>query len=234
MGREWLHQSVRGGVGALHRDPIGILLPAAGALLVQVAWALSVRFAWTLWALPETVVFGAAAYVSASAFSSLFRAPLIAAGARALDVPASGWRRFPALFVVQMVVAAVALAFAAVIAVPAVLAALLLASRQLFLFAAVLLGLGAVGAAFAGLAVRAMFAFAPIEAVLGGQGPLRALALGVQKSRSDRVQLLILILLGDILVGFGGLFCGAGALPGYPFSDLALTHRWLRIVPEST
>ncbi|MEQ1504702.1 MAG: hypothetical protein ABMB14_20850, partial [Myxococcota bacterium] len=35
-----------------------------------------------------------------------------------------------------------------------------------------------------------------------------------------------LVLAGDLATAIGGLPCGAGALPGYPITDLAALRRW--------
>jgi hypothetical protein len=244
VAAEWTWQSLGGGWGVLKRDPIGILLPASGALLVHVAGVMAVRAAWY-----EPPAVGAAGYALSDwgalaalaagvqlariLLGSAFRAPMIAAGARALDRPASGLRGALPLVAVDLVVGGLELLAAAIVGVPLGGLAFLALTRGLALLAALAAAAGLVGAATIALVVRASFAYAAAEAVIDRHPPWKALGNAWTRARGDRVQLMVLLVTGDALLGVGGALCGAGALPGYPIADLAVLHRWTRREAEA-
>lgn len=232
MAGEWVHQSIGGGWRTLGRDPVGILLPAAGVLLLHVGAALIARAAWGDVDLGSFALALLAVHAARVLLTSPLRAPLIAAGARALDRPATGSTRALQLLVVDLVTGALQLAVAALIAVPVGALSFLLLERGLHLFGAIGVGIALVGAAAASLLVRAALAYAPAEVVVARRGPLSALAEGWRGGRGDRVQLAIVLLFGDLAVAGGGALCGAGALPGYPLADLAILHRWTKRTKE--
>lgn len=229
---EWLHQSLAGGWGALKRDPIGILLPASGVLLLQASAAMVVRGLWDHTDAATVVGAFAVAQGVRLVLSSGLRAPMIAAGARALDRPVSGLRRAPALLVVEAVIALATLCGAALFMVPTGLASFLILSRGLELFGAIGIAITVVGGAVVALLVRASLAYAPAEAVVAGRGAFGAIGEGWRQGRGDRIQLAMLLLAGDAMIATGGVLCGAGALPGYPMADLAVLHRWARRTSE--
>ena len=229
---EWLHQSLQGGWRTLTRDPIGILLPAAGVLLLQASSVIVVRSLWDRVDLETIAIAFCAAQAVRLLLASLLRAPMIAAGARALDRPVSGLPRAPHLLVVEAVIALATLAGAAFVMVPLGLLSFLLLSRGLDLFGAIGISVTVIGGAVAALLVRASLAYAPVETVVAGRPAWTALGDGWRRARGDRLQLAAILLLGDVLVASGGALCGAGALPGYPMADLAVLHRWNRRIAE--
>lgn len=222
-----LLRDIPGGVGALGRDPIGILLPTAGVLLVQLALATALR-AWWGWADPRALALAAVGLFTVTPIlTSPLRAGMIAAAARALGRPARGWSAAPALVLVEAVVWSLAVATAALVGAPFAMVAVASLSRGVPIAAAAATGIGGMLAAVVGLLVRASFAYAPAEAVIGRRGPLAALSAGWRASGPDRFPLAAALLTGDAALAIGGALCGAGALPGYPIGDLIVVHRWL-------
>lgn len=219
---------------ALKADPIGLLLPAAGLLLLELGGILAVRegaralpwpwldvHPWLLW-----LGLAAAVRVGLFALAAPLQAVLLATGARAMGQRARGWTRVPSLLVVELVVRLLrALAWAAV-GVPGLLLTAALLSQHAVTLAAVLLALTLLLGSFTSFVVRVWLVYAPYEAVLGGRGPIAAIRGGFALAGGDRLQLAAVLLLGDALTAIGGLLCGAGALPGYPMGPLAVLHRW--------
>lgn len=225
--KEWVHQSLRGGWQTLKREPIGILLPAAGALLMHVAAGMIVRSTWGV-ELTRIVLVGLAVTALVRVAGAVFRAPMIAAAARALDLSATGVARAPQLAIVELLTTLAQLIASAIIVVPLSVATTVLAARGLHLLAALCLSVAAIGGTAIVLLVRATFAYAPAIVLVSRKDPIRALIEASKLARGDWLQLALLLFLGDALTGFGGLLCGAGALPGYPMGDLAVLHRWAR------
>jgi hypothetical protein len=226
LGPEWAHQSLAGGYRLLGRDPIGILLPCGAALLAQVLAMMAVRGAVSELDPTGVLTLALAALAVRLVIGGILRAPTLAAGARALDRPASAALAIPGVVFIDLLVAALELLAAAIPLVPAVALALFALSRGIPLLAAILAGGGAVLAALAILVVRALFAYAPAEVVVARKSAPAALAASFSRARYDLPALVLLLLAGDVAVGLGGAFCGVGALPGYPLSDLAVLHRW--------
>lgn len=227
MARPWVHQSFLGAWGVLERDPIGVLLPAAGALFVQIVAIGVLRVVWGRADLFAVLMVVLAGHVGRVVLASPFRAPMIAAGARALDRPAIGWPRALPLVAADLLVSALELLAAAVVAVPLAGFAALATQRGVYVGGSLFVALAAIGAAVAALLVRAAFAYAPAEVVVGGRAALPALARAWRKGSGDRLQLAALVLGGDLVFALGGALCGAGALPGYPVGELAVLHRWV-------
>lgn len=224
---EWLHRDAIGAWDIIGRDPIGVLAPAAAALAVEATLAFGIRAYATSWLTVVELV--AAAVVVRWIVQAPFRTAMIAAAARAHGLAAEATvGRVLALLGVDAIRGIASVAAAAMIGVPLGAAAVGLATRDLFLFAALIGALGAVLAALVGLMVRASFAFASPEAVVGSSGPFGAIRRGWSASGGNRLQIAALLLAGDVAVGFGGALCGAGALPGYPIGDVAVLHRWAR------
>lgn len=218
-----------GGFGALGRDPIGVLLPTAGVLLLQLGVAVAIRNAWGASDPRALVLTVLGVFTAFPVLTSPLRAGVIAAGARALGRPARGLWTAPALVVVEAVVLGLAAVAGVLVAAPFVAIAMASLSRGVPIAAALATGAGALTAATAVLLVRASFAYAAAEAVIGRKGPLRALAAGWRASGPDRLALVGILLVGDLTLALGGALCGAGALPGYPVGDLMVVHRWLSI-----
>jgi hypothetical protein len=222
-----LHRDAIGAWTTIGRDPIGILVPAATALAVEAALIVGVRsFAVSLVSVAGLVV---AAVIVRLIVQAPVRAAMIAAAARAQDVPAeAGIGRTLTLLAVDAIRGLLAVVAAAIVGVPLGAGAMWLASRDLFLFAALVASTGLVLSALVGLLARATVAYAAPEAVVGGLGPVAALREGWAEGQGDWPQLALLLLAGDVAVGLGGALCGAGALPGYPIGDVAVLHRWAR------
>lgn len=219
---EWTHQSLRGGWSAMGRDPIGILGPAAGVLLVQAAVMAVLRgviFAGT----PAS--FLGIALIGAVVLQAPLRLAMLRAGGRALGSDGTRLGATLSLLVVDGVTLLVQAVLASVVLVPTLFLATVALSREVPLLAALIAGFGLVISALLWVLARSLFAYAPAR-VVAGSGPFRALRDGFSDASGDRVQVLAIAAVGDVMFALGGLFCGAGALPGYPFADMALLHRW--------
>jgi uncharacterized membrane protein len=230
---------LRAAAATLRHDPVGVLLPAGGALLVGVLAVIATRQAWDRPPLeafrggapPEALAVGCVATGVRMALTAALRSRMIAVGARAAGLGAGPWGRPVALLGVLLVVwPAVAIVWVG-LGLPAVAAAAFVASHGWVTTGAAVLALGMLLATAASLAVRALFAFAPIEVVVGRRSAAAALVRSVRQVAPQLIQVAALVLCGDLLVGVGALVCGAGALPGYPITDLAVLHRWR--APES-
>lgn len=218
----------------LKDDPIRLLLPAAGILLLQLAALIVIRAAaaalpWPMHGRDVWLSFVAwvgVVHLVRFALSTPLRASLIAAGARTLGTDAAPRLALPTLWLVEGAIAVTQVGAWLAIAVPGVLCAGGLVGARAITLATVVLAFALVGAAAASFSVRALLAFAPYEVVLAGRGPIAAVQRGWHGARGQRMGLAILMIVGDLLVGVGGLCCGAGALPGYPIGPLAVLHRW--------
>lgn len=220
--------SPSGALGALgaawrrtKRDPFGVLLPAGGALVLQ---ALAVQVWWRLdLDVVSWVAAGLGLVVATGVVTAPFRALILGAGARAGGRTAPGVRRSLSLVGVVLLVEAVhAVALLGLGALWLLGAGLLLSygfASAGALFGAVML-VAAVGVSF-GLRVR--LAYAPVLAVDGGQAAWRAVLLpdDVAWGRTAAV-----VLGADLMLAFGTVLAGAGALPGYALRDLAVQRLW--------
>ena len=157
------------------------------------------------------------------------RSLVIAAGARAGEIAdVSGWVRSFTLAPIGCLRAGVELCLIA----PCLGLPLLLVPtttlRDTPSSAALLLAIGLVLAVTASILVRAVFAYAAIEAVVGRRSPHRALWIGVPAALRDLPLLVSYTCLGDLAIAIGAIPCGAGTLPGYPLADLVILARWSR------
>ncbi len=205
-------------------DPMGVLLPAACALLVDVGLGVGLRFAWGD---PWFLALIPAAVVARPVLQAPFRAAMLAAGARAVrpDADAGVLASVRVAFVdaVRGIVSAVV---AGAVLVPVALVGSWLATRGLYLFAAIFVAAGLVFAATAALLVRAVLAYAPVDVVVGRCGAFEALGRSWTTLSADVAVTALFLLAGDVSTGLGGALCAAGALPGYPLAELALVSRW--------
>lgn len=160
------------------------------------------------------------------------RAAVLAAGARVLAHPTKGWRAVPSLWVVHLTIAAMQTLGAALFVLPGLAAASYLALRGWLVLGPVILTAAVLLGAVVSLLIGSVFAYAPMESVVGRRGPLASLLESLRTTRGERIQLAALLLCGELATGLGALLCGAGALPGYPMADLAVLHRWSSGRPE--
>lgn len=229
MRVESIAASLGGGWTLIQRDPIGVLLPAAGLLLLQVALVLMIRTCWP-WLGAGTLI---ALALGLSALRVLvatpMRASVLAAGARQLARPFPVWRRSPSLALVWLIGGGLEAVLVGSILAIGLVPAWWLVLRGTWWGAALLVMVALPVALLVGIAVRTLFAYAIIEATAGGRSPTDALQLGLQRTFRDLPALLGILTTGELLVALGSLLCGAGALPGLPFADLALLHRWASI-----
>jgi hypothetical protein len=215
-------------VQTLRDDPLGLLLPAGGALLLD---ALVLLWAQQLWPLArvqpgQALLALALALAAREILRTFLRSRMLAAAARACGLAAAPWGRPLALLGTQLVVLPLSLGLAALLGVPLVMASLFVGSHGWFGTAALLLALGSAAAWLATVSVRALFATAAAEVVVARRSALRALLESARCSPGELAVRLLLVLVGDLLVSIGGLSCGAGGLPGYPITDVAVLHRW--------
>lgn len=205
-------------------DPMGVLLPAACALFVDVGLGVALRL---LWGDPWFFAFVAAAVVVRPVLQAPFRAAMLAAGARKVREDAdAGLLATARLAFVDAVRGVVAIVFAGLVLVPVGLVGAWLASRGLYLFSSLFVAVGLVFAATVALLGRAALAYAPVDVVVGRSGAFEALGRSWATLSADVVVTALFLLAGDVATGLGGAMCAAGALPGYPLAELALVSRW--------
>jgi hypothetical protein len=164
----------------------------------------------------------AAAFVG----GAFLRSRWIAVAARNAGWSAAPWGRPLALLGVQLVVAPLAALALAAPAIPLGAIGLWLASRGWLAVGGVLGAVGLCAGSLASTAVRSVFSLAAPEVVVGGRSALDGLAIAARRGGRELLPLAALVIAGDLATALGGLTCGAGALPGYPLTDLALLHRW--------
>lgn len=221
-------RSLLGAARLLQRDPVGLLLPAGGALLLDAAPAFVLPHLW-----PETTAEIEAAalrlggvWLLALPARALLRSRVLAVGARAAGLEAAPWGRPGVLLALQIVISAAAAAAALLIGLPVAGLAAIAASLGLIATGAVLFALGLVFGLCAALTARAALALAPSLAVVGGRSARQACVESMTRCPQEIRARLLIVLAGDVLISAGGLLCGAGGLPGYPITDLALLLSW--------
>ena len=209
-------------------DPVGVLVPAGGALLLQLVGmrlcqALVGEMSWGSLLLAVAGI----ELVRRIAVAPL-RALILRAGARVLErTAATGWVRGAlSLAVIELVVGLVVGLVGAVIIGPSLFVAALLVARGAPTAAVIVAAAGALLALLLTLLLRALFAYAVPEAVIGGKGPIDALSSGFELGQNDFVALVGLLFAGDVILAVGTLPCAVGALPAYPIADLAVLSRW--------
>ena len=209
----------------LRDDPVRILLPAGGILLLQAVGAMAARDAWDAGpaALASTI---ALVLVVRALVGAPLRSRMIAVAARAHGHAVPAWGRPAALLGVELLTTPLEVALAALLGVPLVVGGLAVAGLGWYTVGAFVVAFGVLCATLASLAVRALFGLAPVDVVVGGRPAVAAMVDAVRAAPSEGPRLFVLIGLGDLLVGAGALLCGAGALPAWPIADLAVLHRW--------
>lgn len=234
-------RSLWGGWRLITDDPVGILLPSAVALLLGVLslailrrGAVDLPLPWedpAPWGDLARLAVGLA--VIRALCTSPLRARILAVGAGTIGAatdsgrPVHALRSIPSLLVVDSVIAVARGLAWMLLATPGVAIASVLLGHGAVTAAVVVLAIALVLAALAGLTVRVLLAYAPVEAVVGGHGPIAALRRGLARGRGDRLAVAVLLVAGDLATGVGGVLCAAaGALPGYPLGPLALLHRF--------
>lgn len=218
-----LWRSAWHGADLITADPIGVLLPSSLSLLLQ---------AWAVWVTVRTATLDPATWAwSAVAWCAwwllsvpLRRRSLVAAGAELELAPVRGQgMAFLGLHLLLGVPRALAFLVGLTVGVwPAV--QLTVAGWPAPALVA-LAGGSLLGAGLAAL-VRGTLGYAPAEVLFGGRSAVAAIGASVRRPLADVLAGIALVVLGDAAVLLGSLACGAGALPGYPWSDLGLLHRW--------
>jgi len=232
MRVEPLTMSLRGGWTLIQRDPIGVLAPTAGLLLLQVGIVFAVQAWWGqlgIWTLVLVFVALSAARVLVA---TPLRATALAAGARQIARPFAVWRASPGLALIWLLGGGLELLLVGGTLATALMPAWWLLARGTYWGAVLLMILTAPAALVLGVAARTAFAYAVIEVTAGARPPGPALSEGLRKAARDWPALLAILVSGDALTALGSLLCGAGALPGLPFADLALLHRWASLEDE--
>jgi hypothetical protein len=210
----------------LERDPVGILLPSSARL-----WATALAFAWVRRAWlsgdPHALVVG-------MAMGALLQWCVGGAGRawaldRAIRARGLGGARVPWLRVA--IVEAAERGVRTVSFVGAVAAGLLLGGALLsggwFALGFFVPAISWIVASGFDLGWQSLFGTALVEVLLARQGALDALRRSARGFAADALPQLAIGAVGSLAVGIGGLCCGAGALPGYPLSDLARLDRWV-------
>jgi hypothetical protein len=214
---------------AMKADPVGILLPTAGVLLVQLTGSIALRQAWPQSTWLELGGVAVVVHAAGIVLSAPLRAAILGAAAEARGRPVVSSLRAPALAIVLILTAALqTLLVAASLGIGA-LAAMALSTRGMYTLSTLAVAAAVLFAALLSLLVRAVFGFAPAEAVVAGKGGFRAMWHGI--SGSQVIQVALLLLIGDIALALGSVCCGVGALPSYPIGELAVLDRWLGRLP---
>jgi len=222
------HKDLSGAWTALTRDPVGILLPAAGLLLFDV---LAVR--WLPWPSPtdEYAVMLAVFLGIRTLWQATLRWTLLAAGARALNArPLFRWHSLPSMWLIDGFRNLVSILVGIATLAPLALVTLWLFRQQLQVIAGFTVAGGALFSLLLWITVRALLAPMVAEVILG-KPAWKAMIDGLRYSKGQFAAVGVLIAAGDLLTGVGGALCGAGALPGYPISDLAVLYRRLQQEP---
>lgn len=231
-------RDLSGALRAIERHPFGILLPAAGRLLAGVLTALVlIRLlredaGWMLRDRPldaaaRLAIAWAVLRIPRFALELPFRGLMLAGGATAMGSRHHGPRLGP-LLVVTAADAVFRAGIGAVVGVPGLALALFVLSTGWFATGLLLAGASVLAAELAAVAAGALVAGAPAEVVVGGRGSLAALGASLLQAPSAWLPRFAYLLAGSATVTLGSLFCGAGALPGYPIAELAVLHHWLR------
>ena len=209
-------------------DPLGVLAPTGGVLLIQLAAAHVLRT--TLWDVPwwRAALLAVGIELSRQVVAAPLRALTLRAGARVLGRPIrGGWIAGSASLVgVELALGLATVLVAGVLVVPTAFLAAFLASRGIETAAVLVGACGLLAALALTLVVRSVLAYARPEAVIGGQAPLAALSAGLELGQADLLALVGIHVLSDTAVALGTLPCGVGALPTYPLADLAVLSRW--------
>lgn len=226
MKSESILQSARGGLRLLRDDPLGTLLPGAVVLGLQALGLGVLQLVWrdasTLWLLVLILLLIAGRTIIAAPFRSL----VLASAARQVDRPFSALRRAPSLALVWTVSALIEALVVGALLIATLGPAWWLLARGTYWGAVLLVTLTTLPILIVGIGCRVLFAYASIEATVGRKSPFRALSLGLEHASRDGPAVFGLLLGGEVFTALGGLLCGAGALPGAVFADLALVHRW--------
>ena len=203
-------------------DPVRILVPAAGLLALDLALVLCLRLAWSSsvehWALWLVGSWWAVQLVGAPLRAIIIHLGALAGGreSRGAVLPLIG---------VHMMTAGLRLVAAAVGAIPLVGAGLAMLGAGWYSLGTAVVAAGAGLGTVLSFMVRWGLAYAPAHAVMKGRGALPAASASWAQVRDRPGETALILLAPDILTVGGGLLCGAGALPGYPLSDLALSRR---------
>lgn len=219
-------RSLGGSWHLITRDPVGVLLPAMAVLLTQALALWLIQALYGSLGLTWLVLVAVGIAAARIAISAPFRALSLAAGARLLDRPFSPIGRAPGLAVVWLLAAAVEGAIVGVLLAGTLGPAWWLLARGTYWGALFLVGTSVPIIALIGIVARTAFAYASIEVTAGGNGPFKALSEGFRRVSRDWISVLVILVTGEALFAVGSLLCGAGALPGTPYADLALLHRW--------
>lgn len=218
--------NVAGAWRAMCHDPVGVLWPAAAVLALQAAGALLLQQLLRTGQLEMLLTTIFAVSLIRILLGAPLRSRMLGAGARAMGLTADD--RWIALLGVHLIVGPLQLSLATGIVALGTGLTTVIAAHGLPTLASFAWFCGWLGATLVALGIRAIFAYAPIEVLLRGRSALGALRRSAVRGPADTLAALVLIGIGDLAVLSGTLTCGAGALPGYPLSDLALLDRWRR------
>lgn len=208
-------------------DPLGILLPSSASLLLQ---------ACAVWAtVTAPVGVAIAAWIVWWVLSIPLRQRTLVVAARQLpSVAPPTSRRGVSFLGLHLLVGPVQVAAFVAGAIVGWLPATALAAAGWVTPAALVFAGGIALGGCTGAVARGVLGYAPAEVLFGGHSAVNALAASVQRGPRHLVAAVMLVLLGDLAMLAGALWCGAGALPGYPLGDLALLHRWSELAGGSS
>jgi len=212
--------ALRAGWGLVGRDPVGVLVPAGGILLLQAAVWLDLRAGVGVRTVTEASLRFTLGLLLVAVLSAPLRVAVLQAGARCLPRRGLGLRRSAAMAGAQLVVATIqGLWISASLVVLALVGGGALAYGW---WSVASLGgaLVLLGSACGYVLLQTAVAWVPVAVVVGGHSGLGAVVASLR--HGDWGTALASVVGGGLATGLGGLLCGAGALPGYPLRDLAL------------
>ncbi|HHO54722.1 MAG TPA: hypothetical protein ENK18_28590 [Deltaproteobacteria bacterium] len=218
--------NIAGAWRALCHDPVGVLWPAAAMLSLQAVGALALQRILHSGRLDALLTVFLATSLIRILLGAPLRARMLKAGARSMGLDTND--RWIALLGVHLIVGPLQLGLATGSVILGTGIAAGIAAHGLPTLATLAWFLGWLGGTLAALVIRAIFAYAPLEVLLRGCSAIQALRRSAIRGPVDTLAAALLVGFGDLAVLLGALTCGAGALPGYPISDLALLDRWRR------
>jgi len=230
---ESIFASVHGGWHLIQQDPVRILFAAAGVLALQAASVAVVFQTWRSLGFFALVGLVVAVWLARVVLSTPLRAAAILAGSSVFKLHFHPMKRTPSLLVVWLLSSGLELLVLGIALLLTVGPAEWFLARGTWWTPVLLIIVAAPVAVLISALIRCVFAYAAIEATAGRKGPVEAIALGNKHLWGDFPAVVTIVLIGECLVAFGGLLCGAGALPGTPYADLALLHRWYHRTEET-
>ena len=228
MRNEWSLQSIAGGWQMLTHDPLPILAASALAITAQVVALLTINSLGkdSLW--PHYLTIIGITQVLVFVIGQFARVNIISAGAQTPPSPVKVTRTVQ-LVVAESIRLTIQVGVGLLALTPFAILSAILAHQNLWALAAAITAIGLMLSTLLGLWIRACYAYTAHEIIINQCSFFTALRRSWTITQGDRLSLMSLNIMADVLVAAGGLLLTAGALPAYPMRDLALLHRWAHL-----